>query len=239
MAASSLINIATVLTAAAMLISPSISLDTCTSQKFKTQKEFQDCFDLPALGSSLHYTYNSTNSSLSIAYVGVPVKSDGWVAWAINPTSTGMSGAQTLATFKSDGKLIVKTYNIKSVGPITESKLTIDAWDLGTESVGNKMVIFASVKVPEKEEQINHVWQSGVSVTDGVPDGHAVDAAHLSSKGVLKLTGGNGKNTSPSPSSTPSTPGAADKLSGASAIRMMNLGSCLGVIVLIASFVGF
>jgi hypothetical protein len=36
------------------------------------------------------------------------------VSWAINPNVTGMSGAQALLAFKSNGSVTIQTYNIRS-----------------------------------------------------------------------------------------------------------------------------
>ncbi|XP_050206708.1 auxin-induced in root cultures protein 12-like [Mercurialis annua] len=231
---------------AALLITPSYSATTCTSQKFTSDKKFTDCIDLPVLDSYLHYTYNATNSSLSIGYVSAPPKPDGWVAWAINPTATGMAGAQALLAYKSDkDAVVVKTYNIKSPGPITESKLSFEVWDLSGESNGDNLVIFGSVKVPEKAAEVNQVWQNGPAVTIGHPAGHEMSSDHMKSMGVLKLMGGGGSTPAPG-GSTPAAPGgstpaapAPPRNGGASFVSNLSMASCLGVIILIASFIGF
>lgn len=190
---------------AALLISPSLSL-TCTSQKFTNEKTFPDCMDLPQLDASLHYSYNSSNSSLSIAYVAAPAKPDGWVAWAINPTSTGMVGAQALLAFKSNGAPAVKTYPISAYGPIREGKLSFDVWDLSAESVDNKIALFASMKLDDKVNKVNQVWQVGPGVAGGVPLSHDMDEANTKATGVLTLVGAGGPASTPSSTPAESTP---------------------------------
>ncbi|EEF29331.1 Auxin-induced in root cultures protein 12 precursor, putative [Ricinus communis] len=230
--------IVTVLLLAALLITPSYSL-TCTSQKFTSDKTFTDCIDLPVLDAYLHYTYNSTNASLSIAYIAAPAKPDGWVAWAINPKSSGMVGAQTLLAYKSKvDSVAVKTYDITAYGPLKESKLSFDVWDLRGESNGDNLVIFATVKVPEKAKEVNQVWQVGPAVTDGNPSRHEMNEANTNSKGVLKLVGGGGESSPAPGGSTPETP-AAPHNAAISTVRKLSMASCLGVIVLIGSFIGF
>ncbi|KAF5470260.1 hypothetical protein F2P56_010784 [Juglans regia] len=174
---------------ALFVISPAYSL-TCTSQSFTNNAVYKQCLDLPRLSSYLHWTYDQSNSSLSIAFIAPPPKSDGWIAWAINPTGTGMKGAQTLLAFKSDGDaMTVKTYNIEEIGPITESKISFEVWDLSAESDGGVMRLFAKVKVPGNAQTVNQVWQVGPSITAGLPNQHELQTANLNAKSTLSLVG--------------------------------------------------
>ncbi|XP_059428425.1 cytochrome b561 and DOMON domain-containing protein At3g25290-like [Corylus avellana] len=182
------------LTLLALLISPAQSL-TCTSQTFTNNNLYTRCVDLTQLTAYLHWTLDQANSSLSIAFIAPPAKSDGWVAWAINPTATGMKGSQALVAFQSDGAMTVKTYNISAIGPITESKLSFEVWDLSAEQSDGVMRIFAKVKVPENAVTVNQVWQVGSSVTSGVPDSHAMQAANLNSKSTLNFNSGQTETT--------------------------------------------
>lgn len=171
------------------LISPAHSL-TCSSQSFTNNKLYTQCADLPSLSSYLHWTYDSANSSLAVAFIAPPSKSDGWIAWAINPTGDGMAGAQTLLAYKSsDGSMAVKTFNISSYSAIVEGKLAFEVWDTAAESSDGVFRLFAKVKV--NTGQVNHVWQVGPSVSDGVPAKHAFEAPNLQAKGTLTLTGTN------------------------------------------------
>lgn len=62
-----------------------------------------------------------------------PATPDGWVAWAINPTSKGMSGSQALLTFKKpEGSMIVNTYNISSTS-VVKSRIAYDVSDARRE----------------------------------------------------------------------------------------------------------
>ena len=178
-----------------LLISPAHSL-TCTSQKFTNNAVYTQCLDLPQLSSYLHWTHNQTNSSLSIAFIAQPAKTDGWVAWALNPTGSGMLGAQTLLAFKSNGAMTVKTYNITSYGPITESTLSFEVWDLTAEESNGLIWLYAKLKVPGNADTVNQVWQVGSSVTSGVPDAHAMNTANKNSKSTLNLTEGSTVSTS-------------------------------------------
>ncbi|CAN4111703.1 unnamed protein product [Withania somnifera] len=176
----------------AFLISPSLS-QTCSSQKFTNNNVYTRCSDLPTLKSFLHWTYDASNSTLSVAFVAPPAKPDGWIAWAINPNDAGMVGAQTLFAFKnSKGEMLVKTYDISSYSSIKESsKLWFDIKEATAEFSGGLMRLFATLVLPEKgKTTLNHVWQVGPSVTNGFPAQHDFQPANLNSKGTLDLLSG-------------------------------------------------
>lgn len=175
------------------LFSPSQSQGaTCTSQTFTNNKLYTFCNDLPYLNSYLHWAYDSAQSTLSIAFIATPPRPDGWVAWAINPTATGMVGSQTLIAFRQpDGKMAVKTYNITSYAPLQESKVWFDVKESSAESSGGAIRLFATLVLPEKGKTVvNQVWQVGSSVTGGVPVKHELQPANLNSKGSLDLLKG-------------------------------------------------
>ncbi|XP_030472741.1 cytochrome b561 and DOMON domain-containing protein At3g25290-like [Syzygium oleosum] len=186
-----------------LFLSPALCL-TCTSQKF-TNKVYANCIDLPRLGAYLHYTYNASNSSLAIAYLAAPASYGKWVAWAINPVSTGMIGAQALMALRLDnGSLVAKTYNCSSYIAITESKLSFEVWDLSADEANGKMRVFASVKVPKDATSVNQVWNVGGAVIGNQPQVHSLSAANRESKGKLTLVssrngGGIGTATAPAP----------------------------------------
>lgn len=152
--------------------------------------------DLPTLGAILRYTYNASNSSLSIAYAADPAMPDGWVAWAINPTREGMIGAQALIAFKSKDFVVIKTFNLTSYRSIVESKLSFDVWDLSAEESNGALTIFATVKVTNSADKLNMVWQAGSSVTSGMPNQHDLEDPNLGSKSKLDLDKGKLKDNS-------------------------------------------
>ncbi|OIT36986.1 PREDICTED: cytochrome b561 and DOMON domain-containing protein At3g25290-like [Nicotiana attenuata] len=190
------IPFAVFLVIASLLISPSLS-QTCSSQKFTSNKVYARCSDLPALKSFLHWTYNAENSTLDVAFVAPPDKPDGWIAWAINPKDTGMVGAQTLFAFKnSKGEMVVKTYDLSSYTSIKESsKLWFDVKESAAEFSGGLIRLFATLVLPEKgKTTLNHVWQVGPSVSNGFPAKHDFQPANLNSKGTLDLVSGESKS---------------------------------------------
>ncbi|KAI3450806.1 hypothetical protein Pfo_007471 [Paulownia fortunei] len=183
------------------LISPSKSA-TCTSQTFTNNKLYTFCNDLPSLNSYLHWAYDPAHSTLSIAFIAPPARPNGWVSWAINPTSTGMVGSQALIAFRdAKGEMTVKTYNITAYGPLTESKVWYEVRESSAEFSGGVIRLFATVVLPERgKTTVNHVWQVGPSVTGGVPDKHEFQPGNLNSRGSLDLlrgqsTGATGGNS--------------------------------------------
>lgn len=185
------------------LISPAQS-QTCKSQKFQNNKLYANCSDLKVLTSYLHWTYNATNSSLSVAFTAPPPNSDGWVAWAINPTGTGMAGAQAFVAVRhSNGSITPRTYNISSYSSVVQSKLSFEFWDYSTEYSNRSITIFASVKVPEKKS-LNHIWQVGPGINQtGFLIKHEFNPENLAAKGTLELVSNSTGTASPSPSSSP------------------------------------
>ncbi|KAF8094258.1 hypothetical protein N665_0367s0041 [Sinapis alba] len=193
------------------LISPAIS-QTCPTQN--VSGNFRNCMVLPVLDSYLHYTYNATNSSLSVAFVATPSRSDGWVAWAINPTARRMLGSQAFLAYSpgAGARPVVDTYNISSYS-LSIGRLSFEFWNLRAESMpGNRIVIYTSVKVPAGASSVNQVWQIGGNVTSGRPGVHPMNPANMASTGVLRLTGSDAPSSAPSsgPGSAPSSgPGSA------------------------------
>ncbi|KAL6001619.1 hypothetical protein ACLOJK_007357 [Asimina triloba] len=170
---------------------------SCSSESFPGNKSFSFCEDLPQLSASLHWTYTSSKSSLDVAFIAPPASPEGWIAWAINPTLTGMIGAQTLIAFRQpDGFMAVKTSDIKAYGPIQISEIAFKVSNMEGDLVGGssgekKMRIFATFQLPATMETLHHVWQVGSSVTtDGVPEAHAFEGDNLSSKATLNLASG-------------------------------------------------
>ncbi|OEL24825.1 Auxin-induced in root cultures protein 12 [Dichanthelium oligosanthes] len=171
------------------------SAATCASEKFPAGRTYATCEDLPKLGASLHWTYDASKSSLSVAFVAAPAASGGWVAWGLNPTGEGMAGAQALVALSgagAGGAPTVKTYNISgyALGNSTTA-LEFPATDLAADAGGSggKIRVYGKLQLRKGMKAVNQVWQVGSSVTGGVPDKHAFGADNLSAKSKLVLTG--------------------------------------------------
>lgn len=181
-----------------ILISPTQSL-ICTSLKIRNSiKQHANCIQLPTFNSTLHFTYNATNSSLSIAFSATPSDTNGWIAWAINPMGVGMVGSQALVAFKDKGFVVAKTYNISSYSSIVEGKLSFDIWDLEARIANDgKMVIYCSLKIPAGARKLNQVWQVGAAVSNGQLMTHELGKANLGSMGELNLVETVGPTSAP------------------------------------------
>nr|XP_043610745.1 auxin-induced in root cultures protein 12-like [Erigeron canadensis] len=176
----------TLLLSLIFITTPSHSLN-CSSQKLANNL-YTNCTNLPTLDSSLHWTHDTKTSTLVIAFVAPPAKPNGWIAWAINPTQHGMAGSQALIAFKnSNGSMNVKTYNISSYSDIVEGKIAFDVTDLKAEYSGGSMKIYATLKLPKEMTQVNHVWQVGSEVMEGMPAKHEFQPANLKAMGKLQL----------------------------------------------------
>ncbi|XP_021273870.1 cytochrome b561 and DOMON domain-containing protein At3g25290-like [Herrania umbratica] len=185
-----------VFTFCALLISPAVSL-TCSSQKFTKNQVYANCVDLPSLSSYLHFSYDSSNTTLSIAFIATPAKSDGWIAWAINPKATGMAGSQSLVAYKNSttGVPVVHTFDVSTYASIVPKDLSFEVWDKSAESgTDGSLTIFAKIKVPADlaaQGTVNQVWQVGPGVgEDGKLEKHDFATANLKSKATLDLKNG-------------------------------------------------
>lgn len=205
MAASSSLLI--LVAAVALLTSPALSL-TCKSQTFSHHNlTFANCTDLPTLKASIHWNYDAAAKpmpTLSVAFTAPPAKTDGWVAWALNPTGTGMVGAQSLVAFAAaNGSTVVKTYNITSYGPISESPISYGVLSKRAESSKGVITIFATLALPAGSAAVNQVWQVGSAVVDGVPAKHAFAPDNLAAKSTLQLESAAVDGGEPAPAPAP------------------------------------
>ncbi|KAG8087884.1 hypothetical protein GUJ93_ZPchr0010g10210 [Zizania palustris] len=191
-----------------LLVSPAAmravgAAGACASEKFPAGRTYATCQDLPQLGAALHWTYDRTKFSLSVAFVAAPAGTGGWVAWGLNPTGEGMAGTQALVALKGSSAPTVKTYNITGYVPLggASTPIAFPATDLAAdEGAGGKIRLYGKLQLHKGMKSVNQVWQVGSSVTGGAPDKHAFGAANLASKTKLVLAG---KSTAINPAHAP------------------------------------
>ncbi|KAE8804318.1 hypothetical protein D1007_19735 [Hordeum vulgare] len=201
----------------------------CAAEKFPAGKTYAKCEDLPQLGAALHWTYDESKSSLSLAFVAAPAGANGWVAWALNPTGEGMAGAQALVALKGSGAAAptVRTYNITGYVPLGKASTPIafPATDLAADSgSAGKIRLYGKLQLHSGMKAVNHIWQVGTSVTAGAPDKHAFAPGNLASKSKLVLSGKAASATSPSPSPAPMAGGPSGSDAGAAATTAPSAG---------------
>ncbi|PIA36449.1 hypothetical protein AQUCO_03400374v1 [Aquilegia coerulea] len=172
-----------------LLLQPQTSVSlACSSQTHPRNKLFEHCTDLPKLDSYLHWTYNSSTSSLSVGFVAPPAKPDGWIAWAINPVAPKMVGSQALIAYKqANGLMTVQTFNVSSYGTVVPSKIAFEVPEMEADYVDGIMRIYATIVVPKNIGPVlNQVWQVGSGVrSNGIPGAHAFKEDNVQSMGTL------------------------------------------------------
>nr|XP_027088505.1 cytochrome b561 and DOMON domain-containing protein At4g17280-like [Coffea arabica] len=184
------------------LFMSSTSAQSCSKYKFAGNKVFSTCSDLPYLNSYLHWTYSPSSQSLEIAFRCMGTSSSRWVSWAINPTSQGMVGSQSLVAFqKSDGTMRAYTSPIKGYQTrLQEGDLSFPVSDLSAIYSNNEMIIFATLKLQNSSSTLNQVWQEGPLSNDS-PGMHPTTGPNVQSMGTLNLLSGESKTTAGASSS--------------------------------------
>ncbi|CAJ1949666.1 unnamed protein product [Sphenostylis stenocarpa] len=187
---------------------------TCSSLKLPANRTYANCTNLPTLGAVLHYTYNTTNRSLAVAFAAAPPTSSGWVAWGLNLAGGGMIGTQAfIAIPASAGGSTVHRYNLTAYKSIDKVEaFSFESWGVATEESGGAVLIFAVVSIPEKADNVSHVWQVGptqggkLSIHGSTPDNLQSKAALPVALGPAATSGsgnssGNGNATAPAAAS--------------------------------------
>ncbi|KAG0503088.1 hypothetical protein HPP92_003160 [Vanilla planifolia] len=174
-------------------IHSSISQSCSAPASFPSNRAFAACNDLPTLSSSLRWSFDFANATLSFAFSAPPAAGageHGWVSWSINPTSEGMLGSQALIAYRlADGTMGVKTYNISDYA-IKPSPIDFATADLAADFVDGVMRIYGKMFLVRGMTVVNQVWQVGAAVSNGNPAKHAFNAANMNSKGKLDLISG-------------------------------------------------
>ncbi|KAK9757221.1 hypothetical protein RND81_01G149200 [Saponaria officinalis] len=184
---------------------------SCKSIIFSNNKTFDNCIDLSALKAILHYTYNPTLSTLSIAFTARPPTPTGWISWALNPKDVGMIGAQTLVAYKPDNTnlITINQINIKSYKELVPGPLSYNVTDRSALESNGDVTIFATWAIPHGETSVNTVWQVG-PVINGKPGKHDFNPDNLNAKLKLGLVNGPAGAPALSPAGAPTkTPAEA------------------------------
>ncbi|CAH8388724.1 unnamed protein product [Eruca vesicaria subsp. sativa] len=180
------------------IISQSALAQTCSNYKFSTNTLFESCNDLPVLDSFLHYTYDSSSGNLQVAYRHKNLSPGKWVAWAVNPTATGMVGAQAIVAYpQSDGTVRAFTSPISGYQTsLQEGDLSFNVSELSATYQNNEMIIFATLSLPlTNGGNINIVWQDGsLSGNSLLP--HPTSGNNIRSVSTINVISGTSASTS-------------------------------------------
>ncbi|KAJ1686392.1 hypothetical protein LUZ63_017782 [Rhynchospora breviuscula] len=154
------------------LLSSSAQAQDCNSETFSSNKLYSTCTSLSDLASTIHWTYHSTNGTVDVAYRITQSSSD-WVSWAINPTSTGMIGADAFLAYHSAGTVQIITSPLSSYGvTIANDSLAFTVYEMSADYSNGAYTIYATLQLPNNSTTQNTVWQAGSSFSNGLPSAH-------------------------------------------------------------------
>ncbi|OVA09267.1 Cytochrome b561 [Macleaya cordata] len=169
----------------------STSAQTCSNYAFTSNRRFVSCSDLPVLNSFLHWNYNPSTGTVDIAYRHTNIDSSRWIAWAINPTATGMVGAQALVAFvRTDGTVNAYTSPIQDYNTqLLPGNLSFEVPTIIGDFRNNEMTIFATLQLLNNRTTVNQVWQEG-PLRGGNPGRHDLNPANRNSRRTLDFLSG-------------------------------------------------
>lgn len=173
------------------LLVSSSTAQTCSSQTFTNNAIFSNCNDLPVLNSYLHWTYNQSTHIAEIAYRHTGVTTSDWVAWAINPTGTGMVGSQALIAYQNSSSVMhaytspISQYQTS----LPEGDLSFGVSNLAAVYASGEITIFATLQLSSSLTTVNQVWQDG-PLSSGSPNIHSTTGDSLNSKGTVNFLSG-------------------------------------------------
>lgn len=176
-----------------MIASSAQAQNTCTAlpSSSSSNRVYSTCTPLPVLNSFLHWTYHPTTHTVDLAYRHSGVTSSDWVAWALNPTGSGMIGAQCLVAFQgSNGAMRNYTSPVAGYGTtLAEGALSFGVSSISSEMVSGEIIIYATLQLPAGRTSFNHVWQVG-PLSGGTPIIHGRANANLASTGTVDFSRG-------------------------------------------------
>jgi hypothetical protein len=163
---------------------------TCKSYTFSSNRAFTSCQDLPVLSAFLHWSYDQSTNKVDIAYRHTGTSTSRWVAWAINPTGSGMVGAQALVAYQNSSSVMrVYTSPVSGYGisTLTEGDLSFAVSNLSATFENSEMTIFATLTLGSGTT-VNQVWQEGPLSGDS-PSSHntASSSENMKSAGSLNF----------------------------------------------------
>ncbi|KAK7260552.1 hypothetical protein RIF29_26697 [Crotalaria pallida] len=193
--ASLLINLILILSLFATLFLP-VTPQSCNSFTFPNDINFKSCKDLPVLDSSIHWNYYASSRAIEVAFKKANAKESSWVAWAINPTSSGMVGSQAFVAIRrsdSDGTLRAYTSPLTSYATtLQEGNLSFPVRSVSASYRRSSIIIFASFQLLTNATVVSHVWQEGLVGDDGTLRAHSFSGPNVQSFGTLDFASGKG-----------------------------------------------
>ncbi|KAJ0112737.1 hypothetical protein Patl1_01874 [Pistacia atlantica] len=161
------------------------SAQTCKNYTFPSKQVFSSCSDLTVLQAYLHWNYIPSTKSAHIAY-RASQSSTRWIAWAINPTGSGMAGSQAIVAFRhANGSMAVYPTPIDSYTPSMQpGTLSFPVSNISAIYADNETTIFAVIGPLANGTTFNHVWQEG-PVSNTNPAIHSTTGPNVQSMAKL------------------------------------------------------
>ncbi|KAK4836166.1 hypothetical protein QYF36_019425 [Acer negundo] len=168
------------------------SAQSCSSYSFPNQNTYRSCSDLSVLKSFLHWNYNETTGTIEIAYRHTSIKSQTWVAWAVNPTRKGMVGSQAFVAHQTSAGIVqAYTSPVTTYGTVLEEgSLSFPVQNISAELANNEMIIYSTLVLPKNMTIVNHVWQDGPVNEDNSLGIHALTGENVRSLATLDFLSG-------------------------------------------------
>jgi hypothetical protein len=149
-----------------LLAAGGATAQNCLTATFAGGRTYLKCNPLPVLGASLHWTYHAENGTADIAFRATS-GTNGWVAWGINPDSSGMTGSNVfVASQDASGAVSVITAILTSTTNPSLDNTTLKfavPVPASAEYSGGAYTIYATVALPRNSTSQNTVWQAGPS----------------------------------------------------------------------------
>ncbi|XP_078177944.1 cytochrome b561 and DOMON domain-containing protein At5g47530-like [Carex rostrata] len=174
-----------------IIFSSSTLAQNCNTDTFSNNKLYSTCTSLSGLSATLHWTYYSTNNTVDIAY-RIAESTSTWVAWGINPTSTGMVGANAFLAYYDSGSLKIITSQLSSYSiTISNGSLSFTVYEMSVDysNSTSAYTIYATLELPNNSTTLNTVWQRGTTFSSGVPSGHPNTATGAQNTNLNFLSG--------------------------------------------------
>ncbi|KAL2938695.1 hypothetical protein RDABS01_022144 [Bienertia sinuspersici] len=180
------------------LVTPTIAQSTCRSHTFRGNRQYSSCNDLPELNSQLFWNYDSSAGTADIAFRVTSVSSSNWIAWALNPSGSGMVGAQALVAVQNSSGVHAYTSSVPgySITTLTPGSLSFKVNNLTASKESNDMTIFATITPPSTT--VNQVWQVG-PMASGQPAAHPSNSGSANTKSTGSINFLSGQSSSQGP----------------------------------------
>ncbi|GER26197.1 auxin-responsive family protein [Striga asiatica] len=166
----------------------------CSDYTFaNTNERYAACTSLPALDSFLHWTYHPSTHTVDLAFRRTGAQPSEWLAWALNPTGTGMIGAQCLIAYVDPSSSAPRAYTTAITSyrtALQPGNLSFAVPSLKAEFWNKEMIIRATIELPQGRTSFPHVWQFGPLTSSGQLRQHGSSPGNLGATATIDFSTG-------------------------------------------------